>query len=49
MDATQPATDSQVEKSLQGSPLAVGDLEPSPTSPGSSLPSSASKMEDEVI
>ena len=49
LDDTLPATESQIAKSLHGSPEATGDLEPSPTSPGSSLPSSASKTEDEVI
>ena len=41
---TIAATDSQVEKSLKGSDKGVS----SPTSPASSLPSSASKSQDEV-
>ena len=47
LEETQPATDSQVAKSLTGSP--GEELSHAPTSPTSSLPSSASKAQDEVL
>lgn len=57
LEDTQPATESQVERSLGGSPPLLPDETAdtgkvqsaghSPTSPQSSLPSSASKTESE--
>lgn len=53
---TLPASDSQVQESIKGSPTnaAVQDgshvlTTPAPTSPASSLPSSASKAADDVL